>query len=88
MIGYYKMERSEFFSEDGYYKTGDLGRFDEDGFLYIVGRKKNIILLGNGENVYPEELESLLYRIKEVKETVVFEWENQIAALIYMESME
>lgn len=85
MLGYYNMERGEFFTEDGFLKTGDLGRKDEEGYLYIVGRKKNVILLSNGENVYPEELEALLGNIEGVRQVAVFEWENQIATLLYLE---
>lgn len=82
MMGYYNRDRDEFFTEDGYYKTGDIGRIDDEGYLYIIGRKKNIILLNNGENVYPEELEALLCEIEEVRQAVVFERENQITALL------
>ncbi len=62
--------------EDGWFKTGDLARFDEDGRLYITGRKKNIIILGNGENVSPEELELLLYKLPIVKDCLVKEYTN------------
>ncbi len=85
MLGYYRMEREEFFTEDGFFKTGDLGRKDEDNHLYITGRKKNIILLNNGENVYPEELEALLGSIDGVRQVAIFEWENQIASLLFLE---
>lgn len=86
MLGYRNMDRSEAFTEDGFLKTGDLGCIDEDGDLHIIGRKKNIILLSNGENVYPEELEALLKGIEGVLQVSVFEWENQITALIYPDS--
>lgn len=84
MMGYYDMDCSEYFTEDGFFKTGDLGRKDAEDYLYIIGRKKNIILLSNGENVYPEELEALVGNIDGVRQVAVFEWENQIACLIYL----
>jgi len=88
MLGYFNMERDEFFTKEGFYKTGDLGRIDEEGFLYITGRKKNVILLNNGENVYPEELETLISNITGVREVVVFQWENQVSAIISVEDIE
>ncbi len=73
MLGYYNNEKltAEAF-EDGWFKTGDLGYFDEDGFLHISGRKKNMILAKNGENVFPEEIEDLLNRNPFVLESLVF----------------
>jgi len=73
MIGYYKNEPAtkEAF-EDGWFKTGDLGRIDEDGFLHICGRKKNVIISKSGKNVYPEEVEDVLNRSPFVLESYVF----------------
>ncbi len=70
MLGYYKDEAAtkEAMTEDGWLKTGDLARFDEDGYLYIVGRIKNIILLKNGENVSPETIEDPFYKDFRVKD--------------------
>ena len=73
MLGYYKNEtatKSVF--EDGWFKTGDLGRIDSDGFLHIMGRMKNVIISKSGENVYPEELEDLLNRSPFVMESLVY----------------
>jgi long-chain acyl-CoA synthetase len=73
MLGYYKNEeatRGVF--EDGWFKTGDLGRMDGDGFLHIMGRMKNVIISKSGENVYPEELEDLLNRSPFVMESLVY----------------
>lgn len=63
--------------EDGWFKTGDLVRIDEEGQLYIVGRTKNVIILDNGENVSPEELEALFYNIPVVQDCLVYEDKNQ-----------
>ena len=78
MLGYYKNPTAtkETF-EDDWFKTGDLGYFDEDGFLYICGRKKNVIIANNGENVYPEEIEDILNRNKFVLECMVYGEEDE-----------
>lgn len=73
MIGYYKNPEatSEAFTEDGWYRTGDIGYLDDDGYIFITGRKKNVIILSNGKNVYPEELEENLMKCEYAKEIVV-----------------
>ncbi len=72
MLGYYgDDELTKKSIVDGYYHTGDLGYIDEDGFLIITGRKKNVIVTKNGKNIFPEELEALLQRNNEIKEAIV-----------------
>ena len=85
MLGYYKDPEAtaEVLDADGWFHTGDLARVDEDGFYYITGRKKNIIILDNGENVSPEELENLLSKCEAVKECIVREKGKKICAVIY-----
>ncbi len=90
MLGYYNNEEATAaaFTQEGYFRTGDFGYMDNDGYLYITGRKKNIIILDNGKNVYPEEIEEYLERVSVIKECVVIGRENAngevvITALIY-----
>ncbi len=74
MLGYYNNEEAnkEVFTEDGWFRTGDLARIDKNGYIYISGRKKFVIVLKNGKNVYPEEIESLIEKSELVKECMVF----------------
>ncbi len=80
-LGYYgdPKQTAEVLTEDGWLKTGDLVRFDEDGFMYIIGRIKNLIILSNGENVSPESLEEPFYLEPTVKDVLVKENEGVIS---------
>lgn len=70
------------FDADGFYHTGDIGRLDETGHLFLLGRKRRVIITGNGRNVYPDELEALLTQRPEVISAAVFEKEHHIAARV------
>ncbi|MBR7185070.1 MAG: AMP-binding protein [Clostridia bacterium] len=92
MLGYYRdPEATEAaFDADGYFRTGDYGRLDKDRILYITGRKKNLIILSNGKNVYPEEIENALMATPGLLEIIVYEGQsrrgvshNAIVAEIY-----
>ena len=74
MLGYYHNEDAnlESFTEEGWFRTGDLAKIDKDGYIYITGRKKFVIVLKNGKNVYPEEIESLIDKSDLVNESMVF----------------
>ena len=84
MMGYYNdpEETAKSLTEDGWLCTGDLG-YEKDGWLYITGRKKNLIILANGENVSPEELENQFAFFRPVKEIVVYDSQQTITAEIY-----
>lgn len=74
MLGYYENETAneEVFDKDGWFHTGDLAKIDKDGYIFISGRKKFVIVLKNGKNVYPEEIETLINKNELIKETMVF----------------
>jgi len=85
MLGYYKDPEAtaEVIDADGWFHTGDLARMDEEGFYYITGRKKNLIILTSGENVSPEELEKKLALCPAITECIVKEKGQKICAVIY-----
>lgn len=74
MLGYYKNDEltKKAIDEEGWFKTGDYGYFDEEGFLHLTGRKADIIVLKNGKNVYPDEIEGLINKLPYIKESMVF----------------
>jgi long-chain acyl-CoA synthetase len=86
MLGYYKEPEitKNTFTEDGWLKTGDLGCFDKDGNLFIKGRMKNMIVGASGENIYPEEIESLINRMEYVLESLVVEQKGRLVALVHL----
>ena len=92
MLGYYKNEEAtrDAFDEEGFFRTGDYGKLDKNNVIYITGRKKNLIILSNGKNVYPEEIESEISAVPGVLDIIVYEGQskrgtehNAIVAEIY-----
>ena len=86
MRGYYKDQESTALAfEDGWLRTGDLGFMDKDGYVYVRGRSKNMILGPSGENIYPEEVESLLMESPLVLEALVYQSEGKVAAKVHLD---
>ena len=87
MLGYYKDPEATaaVIDKDGWFHTGDLARVDEDGYYYITGRKKNLIILNSGENVSPEELEGMVEKCPAVQECIVKELGKKIGVVVYCE---
>lgn len=85
MKGYYKETglTSEILTSDGWLKTGDLGVFDKDGYLFIRGRLKSMIVRSGGENIYPEEIESVINNFRHVIESLVLERNGKLTALVH-----
>ncbi len=88
MQGYYKNPEAtaEVFTKDGWFRSGDLGEFDKDGYLYIKGRLKNMIVGASGENIYPEDIESVLNTYAYVSESIVIEQDGHLVALVHYDS--
>ena len=88
MQGYYKNPEAtaEVFTKDGWFRSGDLGEFDKDGYLYIKGRLKNMIVGASGENIYPEDIESVLNTYAYVSESIVIEQDGHLVALVHFDS--
>ena len=86
MRGYYKAPEitKEVFTEDGWFKTGDRGCFDKDNKLYIKGRIKTMIVGASGENIYPEEIESVINKMRFVMESLVIEKKGKLVAMIHL----
>ena len=88
MQGYYKNEQvtKEAFTEDGWFRTGDLGAIAEDGWIFIKGRLKNMIVGPSGENIYPEDIEEVLNSNRFVAESVVTEEDGKLIALVHFDT--
>ncbi|MEN8304182.1 MAG: AMP-binding protein, partial [Campylobacterota bacterium] len=86
MLGYYKDEQqSAEVMEDGWFLTGDLGYIDEDGFLFISGRSKNVIIGPAGENIYPEQIESVINQNEAVMDSLMMEQGGKLVARVHLD---
>ncbi len=85
MLGYYKNEKAtnDVIDENGWMHTGDLGVIDKDGYIYIKGRSKDMLLGASGKNIYPEEIESLINNYKYVTEAIVISEDDKLVGLVY-----
>ncbi|MFA5418553.1 MAG: AMP-binding protein [Bacteroidales bacterium] len=85
MMGYYKEPAltKEVLTKDGWFKTGDLGLIDPNGYLFIKGRSKNVIIGAGGENIFPEDIESIINNFRHVVESVVIEQKGKLVALVH-----
>jgi len=84
MKGYYKEPglTQEIITSDGWFRTGDLGVFDKDGYLYIKGRIRNMIVRSGGENIFPEEIESVINNFQHVADSIVIDQKGKLVALV------
>jgi long-chain acyl-CoA synthetase len=89
MRGYFKLPEvtEEVFTPDGWLRTGDLGALDQDGYVYIKGRSKNVIIGPSGENIYPEEIESFFFSSPHVLEALVYRHEGRLTARVHLDSV-
>ena len=87
MLGYYKdpQKSAEVLMEEGWFNTEDLGHIDEDGYLFISGRSKNMILGPSGENIYPEQIEAVIGENELVEDVLVYPYEHQLVARVYLD---
>ena len=86
MLGYYKDdEKTAEVMQDGWFLTGDLGHIDEDGFLFISGRSKNVIIGSGGENIYPEQLEATINQNEAVLDSLVMEQDGKLIARVHLD---
>ena len=87
-LGYYKNEKEtrKAFGEDGYFHTGDIGYIDDQNQLFLVGRKKRVIIFSNGENIYPDEIEESIMKNEGVRKAKVFEKNNGLVAELYVKT--
>ena len=86
MMGYYKdKEKTDEVMEDGWFLTGDLGYIDDDGYLFISGRSKNVIIGSGGENIYPEQLETVINQNEAVEDSLVMEQNGKVVAKIHLD---
>ena len=87
MLGYYKDEEQtkEVMTDDGWFKTGDLGYLDADGYLFISGRSKNVIIGSGGENIYPEQIEAIINQNETVLDSLVLENDGKLIARIHLD---
>lgn len=86
MLGYYKeKEKTSEVIKDGWFFTGDLGYMDEDGYLFISGRSKNVIIGPSGENIYPEQIESIINKHEAVLDSLVMEQNGKIVARVHLD---
>ena len=88
MLGYYKDPKrtKSVFTEDGWFRTGDLGALDKDGWIFIKGRLKNMIVGPSGENIYPEDIENVLNSHVFISESVVTEEDGKLIALVHFDT--